>query len=99
VFLEADWFQVIGYHPEAPDRTVEHMAIFVDSSAAGDEFAETRSQLCEVLWHVNEQDMPMLHRLQIGRNSPGSDSTNLVSHWDQITALFQDRVATKAGYR
>ncbi|MGN0122883.1 MAG: aromatic ring-hydroxylating dioxygenase subunit alpha [Rhodococcus sp. (in: high G+C Gram-positive bacteria)] len=99
VFLEADWFQVIGYHPVAPDRTVEYMAIFVDSSAAGDDFAETRSQLCDVLWEVNEQDMPMLHRLQIGRNSPGSDSTNLVSHWDQITALFQDRVATKAGYR
>jgi len=97
LFLEADWFQVIGYHPLAPDRTVEHMAIFVDSGAAGAEFGPAREQLTEVLWQVNEQDLPILHRLQAGRHSPAADATNLVSHWDQITALFQQRVAARMG--
>ncbi|WP_433754470.1 aromatic ring-hydroxylating oxygenase subunit alpha [Nocardia sp. CA-135398] len=99
LFLEADWFQVIGFNPAAPDRTIEHMAVFVDSAAAGTEYAQAHHQLTEVLWEVNDQDMPMLHRLQIGRNSPAADATNLVAHWDQITALFQHRVAAKAGYR
>jgi choline monooxygenase len=99
LFLEADWFQVIGFHPLAPDRTVEHMAVFVDSAAAGAEFASARTQLTDALWRVNEQDLPILHRLQVGRHSPASDLTNLVSHWDQIGALFQQRVAQRAGYR
>lgn len=98
VFLEADWFQVIGYEPLAPGLTREHMAIFVDKSAAGEDFAASRKALAEVLYEVNEQDMPILHKLQVGRASKGSDHTNLVSYWDQITAHFQSMVARKAGY-
>ncbi|MEZ5152990.1 aromatic ring-hydroxylating oxygenase subunit alpha [Rhodococcus zopfii] len=98
VFLEADWFQVIGYEPVAPDRTVEHMAIFVDESAMGETHSAAREKLTEVLFGVNEQDMPILYRLQEGRKSPASDATNLVPHWDQITALFQRMVARKVGY-
>lgn len=97
LFLEADWFQVIGFDPLAPDHTVEHMAVFVDVAAAGEEFSATRKRLSEVLFEVNEQDLPILYKLQAGRHSPGSDATNLVSHWDQITALFQTIVARKVG--
>jgi choline monooxygenase len=98
VFLEADWFQVIGYEPLGPGLTREHMAVFVDQAAAGEEFGAARKALAEVLFEVNEQDMPILHKLQIGRQSPGSDYTNLVSYWDQITAHFQSIVARKANY-
>ncbi|WP_019930527.1 aromatic ring-hydroxylating dioxygenase subunit alpha [Nocardia sp. BMG111209] len=99
LFLEADWFQVIGFDPLAPGRTLEHMAVFVDRTAAGAEFAGTRTQLAEALFAVNEQDLPILRRLQAGRHSPAADATNLVAAWDQITALFQQRVADRAGYR
>lgn len=95
LFLEADWFQVIGFEPVSPDRTVEHMAIFVDSSASGEDFAAARKKLGQVLFEVNEQDLPILYKLQEGRRSPGSNATNLVSYWDQITALFQTHVASK----
>jgi choline monooxygenase len=93
VFLQADWFQVIGFEPVAPDRTVEHMAVFVDASAAADAYAETRGALCEVLFTVNDQDVPILEALQRGRRSPAADRTHLVPHWDQITARFQHLVA------
>ncbi|MCX4097022.1 aromatic ring-hydroxylating oxygenase subunit alpha [Nocardia sp. alder85J] len=99
LFLEADWFQVIGFDPLAPDRTVEHMAVFVDRTAAAAEYTATRTQLARALFAVNEQDLPILRRLQAGRHSPAADATNLVAAWDQITALFQQRVADRAGYR
>ncbi|MEE4024073.1 aromatic ring-hydroxylating dioxygenase subunit alpha [Gordonia sp. PKS22-38] len=98
LFLEADWFQVIGYDAVAPDRTVEHMAIFVDETATAEKYSPARKSLTDILFEVNEQDMPILHRLQKGRRSPGSDRTNLVTHWDQITAAFQQLVARKVGY-
>ena len=98
LFLEADWFQVIGFEPIAPDRTVEHMAVFVDRAAGNEDYSPAIKRLCEVLYEVNEQDLPILHKLQAGRHSPGSDRTSLVSYWDQITAHFQALVARRAGY-
>ncbi len=89
LFLEADWFQVIGFEPIAPDHTIEHMALFVDRDAMGDEFATARSSLADVIFGVNEQDVPVLARLQGGRRSIASGRGNLVTHWDQIGASFQ----------
>ena len=93
VFLEADWFQVIGFEPVAADRTVEHMAVFVDSSAAGPESADARKALSTVLFEVNDQDVPILERLQRGRRSPAADRNHLLPSWDQVTARFQVLVA------
>lgn len=98
LFLEADWFQVIGFDPTAPDRTMEHMAIFVDAEAGGERYSAARKSLTDILFEVNEQDVPILYRMQAGRHSPASNFTNLVTHWDQITAAFQQLVAQRAGY-
>ncbi|MET3806875.1 phenylpropionate dioxygenase-like ring-hydroxylating dioxygenase large terminal subunit [Nakamurella sp. UYEF19] len=98
LFLESDWFQVIGFEPLAPDHTLEHMAIFVDSSADSEDFSTAIKSLCEVLYEVNEQDLPILRKLQAGRHSPGADRTTLLSWWDQITAHFQSLVRDRAGY-
>lgn len=98
VFLEADWFQVIALDPRSATHTVEHMAVFVDRSAADPRFEKPTADLVDVLFHVNEQDIPFLYKLQAGRRSIGSDHTALVPHWDQITAMFQQIVARKAGY-
>jgi len=98
VFLEADWFQVIAIDPRSATHTIEHMAVFVDESAAEERFTPAIESLTEVLFHVNEQDIPFLYKLQAGRRSPGSDKTSLVPHWDQITAMFQKMVAGRAGY-
>lgn len=98
VFLEADWFQVIGLDPRSATHTVEHMAVFVDKDADNPRFEKTISDLVDVLFHVNEQDIPFLYKLQAGRGSVGSDRTSLVPQWDQITALFQTIVAQRAGY-
>lgn len=98
LFLEADWFQVIGFEPLAPDHTVEHMAIFVDSAADSEDYSAAIKSLCGVLYEVNEQDLPILRKLQAGRHSPGADRTSLLSWWDQITAHFQSQVRERAGY-
>lgn len=99
VFLEADWFQVIALAPTAVNRTVEHMAVFVDRDAADPRFAESLTSLCDVLFHVNEQDIPFLYKLQAGRASDASDHTTLLPSWDQITAMFQAAVAQRTGGR
>jgi choline monooxygenase len=93
LFLEADWLQVIGLEHAGPGRTVEHMAIFVDEAAAAAEYAEARASLSKVLYEVNDQDVPILERLQRGKTSPAADRNHLVPHWDQITARFQNLVA------
>jgi choline monooxygenase len=95
LFMEADWFQVIGFEPIAPDRTIEHMAVFVDRDATGDDFATARESLVAALFGVNDQDVPILERLQAGRHSSASDRGNLVAHWDQIGARFQQLVLQK----
>jgi choline monooxygenase len=97
LFLQADWYQVIAVDPVGPDRTVEHMAVFVDASGAGERFAPARAALCEVLFGVNEQDLPFLARLQAGRNSPGADHNHLLASWDQVTAVFQMMVRDALG--
>jgi len=93
LFIEADWFQVIAFEPVAADRTVEHMAVFVDRDAMGDEMIPARRALADVLFGVNDQDVPVLRRLQAGRHSTIADRNHLVAHWDQITARFQLLVA------
>jgi choline monooxygenase len=98
LFLESDWFQVIGFDAAGPERTVEHMAVFVDETATGERFSTERKRLTDILFEVNEQDMPILHKLQSGRRSPAADRTNLVTHWDQVTAMFQKLVSAKVGY-
>jgi choline monooxygenase len=89
LFMEADWFQVIGFEPIAPDQTIEHMAVFVDRDAIGDDFAAARGSLTTALFGVNDQDVPVLERLQVGRHSSTAGRGNLVTHWDQIGARFQ----------
>lgn len=97
LFLEADWFQVIGFHALSADRTIEHMAIFVDQDGASEDHSVNRKRLADVLFGVNEQDLPILDKLQAGRHSPASDRTSLVPHWDQVTAMFQQLVADRMG--
>ncbi|MFT4214348.1 MAG: aromatic ring-hydroxylating dioxygenase subunit alpha [Microbacterium sp.] len=98
VFLESDWFQVIAIDPRSATHTVEHMAVFVDENAADPRYDDEVRSLCEALFHVNEQDIPFLYKLQAGRRSVGSNHTALVPAWDQITAMFQQIVADRAGY-
>jgi choline monooxygenase len=93
VFLEADWFQVIGLEPLAPDLTVEHFAVLVHDTAAGPRYAGAREKVFQVLTEVNDQDVPILENLQRARRSPAADRTRLLPAWDQITARFQQRVA------
>lgn len=98
LFLESDWFQVIAFDAAGPERTIEHMAVFVDRDAGGEDHAVNRKALTDVLFGVNEQDLPILYKMQAGRHSPASDQTSLVTHWDQVTAIFQQRVAQRVGY-
>ena len=82
-----------AYQPVAPGHTVEHMAVFFAAAADADKYAEARASACRVLFEVNDQDIPILARLQRGRRSPRGDRNHLVPQWDQITARFQTLVA------
>ena len=93
VFLEADWFQVIGFEPVEVGRTVEHMAVFTDSAAADVRYGAALASLRDVLFEVNSQDVPVLERLQRGRASEAADRLHMMPAWDQIGARFQTLVA------
>jgi choline monooxygenase len=93
LMAQADHFWVIGVEPTGPEKTVEHLAVFVDRDAEGPEFARERRQLCEVLFKINEQDLPILARLQAGRHSPASDHNVFAPHWDGIGGRFHERIS------
>jgi choline monooxygenase len=93
VFLQADWFQVIGFESVDVARTVEHMAVFTDRAAADECYADARNALCDVLFEVNGQDLPVLEKLQRGRASEAADRLHMMPSWDQVGARFQLLVA------
>ena len=92
LMAQSDHVWMIGLQPLAPGRTVEHLAVFVDHEAGADRFASERAQIAEVLFAINEEDIPVLQRLQAGRLSPAADCSTFAPHWDGIVSRFHRRI-------
>jgi phenylpropionate dioxygenase-like ring-hydroxylating dioxygenase large terminal subunit len=72
-------------------REVEH--VYVSGDAMADGFEEQRRQIKESSRLINDQDLPILARLQATRASAAVDAGRFAPDWDRRAWMFQMRVA------
>jgi choline monooxygenase len=88
------WFQVISVLPETAQTSTEHLALYLVSDVAmQDDRTEQRDEFGRQMLLVNEQDLSVLERLQHGRASAAGEHCTYVPHWDELTAIFNTRMA------
>ncbi|MEQ8443400.1 MAG: aromatic ring-hydroxylating dioxygenase subunit alpha [Alphaproteobacteria bacterium] len=89
-----DQFTVLTTTPVSPTETVEEMHFFVcgDAAASAPEYEDGRRELLEMWIDLNNEDIGLLERLQLGRLSPGFDGGNLSPAWEGPTHQFGRKV-------
>lgn len=81
-------------HPTSPTTTHEEMHIFfVGDEAMGDDFAENRRVVMERWRGVNYEDVRIVEKMQIGRNSPAMEGGLFSPTLDICVYDFQTEVA------
>ena len=69
--------------PLSPSRTLERIHIFlIGDAATSDEHAQAREQVFATWKELNEEDVAIIERMQLGRTSPGFDGGVLSPYWD-----------------
>lgn len=90
-FVDPRWVQTIVVKPHGAEHCSETLSIYVTHrDATGDEFAEERAVLHQVLNKVNSQDIGILRYIQKTRSSEVGDSGNWVEGWDDVPAEFHN---------
>jgi choline monooxygenase len=98
IALAPTWFEVISLEPGACDATTERFALYlVGDEALAEERRGEREKMLKLLLGVNEQDLPILARLQRGRHSPASSQGRFAPFWDEVGLLFHRRIASALG--
>jgi choline monooxygenase len=72
-------------------REVEHLYVSTDAMADG--FEEQRTRMKEASRLINDQDLPILARLQATRASAAVDTGRFAPSWDGRARMFQVRIA------
>jgi choline monooxygenase len=80
-------------HPRGPEATYEIELVYVTPGALGPEYAEQRAAMASASRLINDQDLPILARLQATRASAALDRGRFLASWDTRAHLFQLRVA------
>ncbi len=60
--------------------------------------AEQRAEFGKQMLRINEQDMSIVQRLQNGRASLGAEHCTFAPHWDELLALYQQRMRKIHGH-
>ncbi len=85
----ADQLVLFRVIPLAPDRTLEEFHIYLVGDAAdSDSYAAARADVFKTWKDLNDEDVGILERLQIGRQSPGFDGGSLSPYWDEAPLEF-----------
>jgi choline monooxygenase len=72
-------------------REVEHL--YVSTEAMADGFEEQRTKMKDASRLINDQDLPILARLQATRASAAVDTVRFAPDWDGRARMFQVRIA------
>jgi phenylpropionate dioxygenase-like ring-hydroxylating dioxygenase large terminal subunit len=92
-------FQVISVLPETRTTSRENLALYlVNDAATEDSRAEQHAEFGKQMLCINEQDMGIVQRLQNGRASLGAEHCTFAPHWDELLALFQQRMGKIHGH-
>ena len=91
--VAADHFRVSMVEPLSPARTrIRWEFMFVGDEAMHDNHAQARRTLVERVFSVFEEDVPILERLQRGRESMAFDGGCFSPYHEQALARFQQLV-------
>ena len=92
--IHPDYFLVFLANPLSPDKTAERMVFyFVGDDAMTSENKALRHLPID-LWNVtNDEDIAMIERMQVGRQSPGFDGGCFSPVLEQTVYRFQQAVA------
>ena len=94
LLLTPGWYQAITVHPDGPAASRERFAVYYMGDAAMTPGRERqRREFTAALERVNEQDLPILARLQQGRQSPAADRLLFSPYWDhaRVRSLHRPR--------
>ena len=93
LLLTPGWFQAIIVQPDGVARSSERFAVYyMGDEAMGETRLGQRRDFTRALERVNEQDLPILERLQQGRSSPAAGELRLSPFWDGCGRTFHTRV-------
>lgn len=89
-----DQFTVLSSTPISPGVTKEEMHFFVcgDEAANASMYEDGRRELIDMWVDLNHEDIDLLERLQLGRQSPAFDGGNLSPAWEGPTHQFGQKV-------
>ena len=93
LLLTPGWYQAITVQPAGAARSEERFAVYYmgEEAMAADRAAQIEA-FTAALEQVNEQDLPILERLQQGRASPVAGELCFSPFWDGCGRRFHDRV-------
>ena len=93
LLMTPGWFQAITVQPDGVAACDERFAVYyMGDEAMSETRAEQRRAFTAALERVNEQDLPILERLQRGRASPAADRLLFSPFWDGCGRRFHDPV-------
>ncbi|MEM6714704.1 MAG: aromatic ring-hydroxylating dioxygenase subunit alpha [Cyanobacteria bacterium P01_C01_bin.147] len=96
--VHPDYFLVFIVNPLSPSQTQERMTFYFIGDAAMTSENEALRHLPIDLWQdTNDEDIEMIERLQIGRQSPRFDGGCFSPELEQAVYRFQQMVAQAVG--
>ncbi|ESA36454.1 phenylpropionate dioxygenase [Leptolyngbya sp. Heron Island J] len=96
--VHPDYFLVFLANPISPDKTAERMLFYFVGDGAMTPENQALRHLPIDLWQVtNDEDIAMIERMQIGRQSPGFDGGCFSPELEQTVYQFQQAIARAVG--
>lgn len=93
LLLTPGWYQAITLQPAGVAGSDERFAVYyMSDEAMAEARAGQRQAFTAALERVNEQDLPILQRLQQGRASPAAGELRFSPFWDGCGRNFHNRV-------
>src|SRR6185436_19041632 len=93
LFMQRSFMSLRTLLPRGTSETYEVNLFYISDDAAHGPYEAEREKLSTGAHLINNQDIPILTRLQTTRGSMAADDANFVPSWDHIPQLFQIRVA------
>lgn len=92
--VHPDYFLVFMVNPLSPDRSVERLVFYFVGDEAMTPENEVLRHLPIDLWQItNDEDIDMIERMQVGRQSPGFDGGCFSPELEKPVYRFQQKVA------
>ena len=93
--MEGNYLWSMILLPDGTHRCAEKLALYVaGETAMTGQYANSRKQLEETIYRINDQDATVIRGLQIGRNSDTASHGIFNAHHDQLGIWFHQRISS-----